>query len=44
MDRCGKPESYLKHRMGVALATGRDIHEARERAKLAAGKVRPVKG
>src|SRR5215471_5591527 len=32
----GKPESYLKRRMGVALARGRDIDEARARAKLAA--------
>ncbi len=38
----GKPESHLKRRMGVALATGRDITEARDRAKLAAGRVRPV--
>ncbi|MEW6325063.1 MAG: formate-dependent phosphoribosylglycinamide formyltransferase [Nitrospirota bacterium] len=38
----GKPESHRKRRMGVALAAGRDIHEARERAKLAAGRVRPV--
>jgi phosphoribosylglycinamide formyltransferase 2 len=28
--------------MGVALATGADTDEARERAKLAASKVRPV--
>jgi formate-dependent phosphoribosylglycinamide formyltransferase (GAR transformylase) len=28
--------------MGVALAAGRDITEARERAKLAAGRVKPV--
>jgi phosphoribosylglycinamide formyltransferase 2 len=39
----GKPESFKKRRMGVALATGRDTGEARERAKLAAGKVQPVK-
>jgi phosphoribosylglycinamide formyltransferase 2 len=39
----GKPESYLRRRMGVALATGADVEEARERAKLAASKVRPVK-
>ena len=39
----GKPESFVKRRMGVALATGKDIDEARSRAKLAAGKVRPVK-
>ncbi len=38
----GKPESFERRRMGVALATGRDINEARGRAKLAAGKVRPV--
>ena len=29
----GKPESFNKRRMGVALATGRDIDEARERAR-----------
>ncbi|MGV7246911.1 formate-dependent phosphoribosylglycinamide formyltransferase [Caballeronia sp. M23-90] len=38
----GKPESFTKRRMGVALATGRDTDEAREHAKLAASKVRPV--
>jgi phosphoribosylglycinamide formyltransferase 2 len=38
----GKPESFVKRRMGVALATGSDITQARERAKLAASKVRPV--
>jgi phosphoribosylglycinamide formyltransferase 2 len=38
----GKPESFLKRRMGVALAAGRDIAEARARAKLAAGRVTPV--
>ncbi len=40
----GKPESFARRRMGVALANGRDTDEARERAKLAAGKVVPVKG
>jgi phosphoribosylglycinamide formyltransferase 2 len=35
----GKPESFVKRRMGVALATGNDISQARERAKLAASKV-----
>ncbi len=40
----GKPESFKKRRMGVALATGRDIDEARQRAKLAAGKVQPISG
>ncbi len=38
----GKPESYVKRRMGVALARGRDTDEARTRAKLAASKVRAV--
>jgi phosphoribosylglycinamide formyltransferase 2 len=37
----GKPESFVKRRMGVALAHAATIEEARERAKLAAGKVRP---
>ncbi len=40
----GKPESFLKRRMGVALASGKDIDEARQRAKLAASNVRPVVG
>jgi phosphoribosylglycinamide formyltransferase 2 len=38
----GKPEAFVRRRMGVALATGRDIDEAGQRAKLAASKVRPV--
>jgi phosphoribosylglycinamide formyltransferase 2 len=38
----GKPESFTRRRMGVALATGKDTDEARQRAKLAAGKVRVV--
>ncbi len=37
----GKPESFLKRRMGVALAAGKDIDEARTRAKSAAGKIKP---
>jgi phosphoribosylglycinamide formyltransferase 2 len=40
----GKPESFRKRRMGVALATGHNTEEARQRAKLAASKVQPVKG
>ncbi len=40
----GKPEAFERRRMGVALARGRDVDEARERARLAAGKVRPVRG
>jgi phosphoribosylglycinamide formyltransferase 2 len=39
----GKPESFKKRRMGVALATGKDTDEARERAQLAASKIIPVK-
>ncbi|CAD9228446.1 formate-dependent phosphoribosylglycinamide formyltransferase [Burkholderia cenocepacia] len=38
----GKPESFAKRRMGVALATGATVDEARERAKRAAAAVRPV--
>ncbi len=38
----GKPESYERRRMGVALARGADVDEARARAKLAAERVRPV--
>lgn len=39
----GKPESFTRRRMGVALANGKDTDEARTRAKLAAGKVKPIK-
>jgi len=38
----GKPVSYIKRRMGVALARGKDIDEARERARQAASLVRPL--
>ena len=38
----GKPESFPKRRMGVALANGRDVSEARERAKRCAFLVKPV--
>jgi phosphoribosylglycinamide formyltransferase 2 len=38
----GKPESFSKRRMGVAVANGADTDEARRRAKLAASKVKPV--
>ncbi len=40
----GKPESFTRRRMGVALANGKDVDEARGRAKLVASKVRPVRG
>lgn len=40
----GKPESFVKRRMGVAVANGADVEEARARAKRAAGRVRPVAG
>jgi phosphoribosylglycinamide formyltransferase 2 len=39
----GKPESFVRRRMGVALANGVDAAEARERAKLAASRVVPIK-
>jgi phosphoribosylglycinamide formyltransferase 2 len=38
----GKPESFKKRRMGVAVANGVDTTEARARAKLAASRVKPV--
>lgn len=38
----GKPESFTRRRMGVALANGKDTDEARSRAKLAASLVVPV--
>ena len=37
----GKPESFVKRRMGVALAAHADIETARTHAKLAASRVRP---
>lgn len=37
----GKPESFKRRRMGVALATGKDTDEARARAKLAASLINP---
>ena len=40
----GKPESFVRRRMGVALANGVSVEEARGRAKRAASLVRPVKG
>ena len=38
----GKPVSYVKRRMGVALARADTIHEARERAREAARRVRVI--
>ncbi len=40
----GKPESFAKRRMGVALARAEDTDTARANAKLAAGKVKPRVG
>jgi phosphoribosylglycinamide formyltransferase 2 len=37
----GKPESFPKRRMGVALANADNVDEARRRAKLAASLVHP---
>ncbi|MEY2619757.1 MAG: phosphoribosylglycinamide formyltransferase 2 [Pseudomonadota bacterium] len=39
----GKPESFTKRRMGVALVHDADVEIARKQAKLAASKVRPRK-
>jgi phosphoribosylglycinamide formyltransferase 2 len=38
----GKPESFKKRRMGVALARGADTDEARTRAKQAAAVIQPA--
>ncbi|GAA0643500.1 formate-dependent phosphoribosylglycinamide formyltransferase [Brevundimonas lenta] len=38
----GKPEAFERRRMGVATARGETTDQARERARLAAGKVRPT--
>lgn len=40
----GKPESHEGRRMGVATARGSTVEEARERAREAASRVRPVAG
>ena len=40
----GKPESSERRRMGVATARGDTVKQARERAREASGKVRPVRG
>lgn len=40
----GKPVSFERRRMGVALARGKDTDEARERAAEAARRVKPVAG
>ena len=37
----GKPESFVKRRMGVALAFDADVQVARKRAKEAAARVTP---
>jgi len=39
----GKPQAFVRRRMGVALATGSSTDEARLRAKAAAAAVKPVK-
>jgi phosphoribosylglycinamide formyltransferase 2 len=39
----GKPESFARRRMGVALATADNIDTARELAKQAAARVKPIK-
>lgn len=37
----GKPESFVRRRMGVALARGKDVDEARSRARQSASLVKP---
>lgn len=36
----GKPESFVKRRMGVAFATGENVEQARERARQCASRVK----
>jgi len=38
----GKPESFARRRMGVALAFGPDVDDCRKRARQCAARVRPV--
>lgn len=38
----GKPESFAKRRMGVALASAADVDTARSRAREAAARIKPV--
>jgi len=40
----GKPEAFVRRRMGVALAYGESVEDARRRAARVAAKVRPVSG
>jgi phosphoribosylglycinamide formyltransferase 2 len=39
----GKPEAFTKRRMGVSLAYGNNIEDARKRAKLSASIVKTIK-
>ncbi|MCK4866152.1 MAG: formate-dependent phosphoribosylglycinamide formyltransferase [Gammaproteobacteria bacterium] len=39
----GKPEAFKKRRMGVTLAYGHDVEDARKKAKAAAAMIKPVK-
>ncbi len=40
----GKPEAFARRRMGVVLARGDSVSQARERARRAAAKIRPLGG
>lgn len=40
----GKPESFSKRRMGVVVAQGNDVSQARQRAQQALAKIHPVSG
>ncbi|MFM8813190.1 MAG: phosphoribosylglycinamide formyltransferase 2, partial [Methylophilaceae bacterium] len=39
----GKPESFERRRMGVALATAGDVEQARSKARQAVAAVKPKK-
>jgi phosphoribosylglycinamide formyltransferase 2 len=39
----GKPESFARRRMGVALASASDVETARQHAREAAAKIKPVR-
>ena len=40
----GKPEAFERRRMGVAVARGADVDQARDRAREAASRVKVVQG
>jgi phosphoribosylglycinamide formyltransferase 2 len=40
----GKPESFIRRRMGVVVAQAESVSEARDRAQRAVAKIHPVSG